>query len=275
MADSVVLSVSQSQNVAQLLQLAEQRERSTRRLSTGQEVSSIQDNPQNYLRASALTQQADGFLDAKAGIGLAIDKLSATGAGLDAIEKLGQQLKGLAIAAQSADADTRAELAQQFDVTRQQLDLLAGDTSFLGTNLLSSPADNLNVSVSPAPGTELTAQGRPSDSASLGIGDAASYGSFATAADVESALADLGNAIADVRTSAASFANDTAILNVREEFSRNLADVLQDGAAKLTEADLNTEAASLLTTQTRDALAREGLRITGQSQSQLAALIAA
>jgi flagellin len=275
MADSVVLSVSQSQSVAQLLQLAEQRERSTRRLSTGQEVSSIRDNPQNYLRASALTQQANGFLDAKAEIGLAIDSLSATGAGLDAVERLGEQLKGLAIAAQSADAGTRAELAAQFDVTRQQLDLLANDASFLGTNLLSTPADNLNVSVSPAPGTELTAEGRATSSAGLGIGDAASYASFATAADVESALSDLNGAIATVRTSASSFANDAAILNVREEFSQNIANVLQDGAAKLTDADLTAEAASLLTNQTRDALAREGLRITGQSQSQLADLIAA
>lgn len=274
MADNVVLSVSQSQSVAQLLQIAQQREVTTRRLSTGLEVSSIRDEPRNYLRASALTDQANGFLDAKAEIGLAIDSLSAAGAGLGAVEKLGQQLKGLAIAAQSADADTRAELATQFDETRQQLDLLAGDTSFLGTNLLSTPADSLNVSLSPAPGTELTAEGRATDSASLGIGDAASYGSFATAADVESALADLSNAIADVRASASSFANDVAILNVREEFSQNIADVLHDGAAKLTEADLNAEAASLLTTQTRDALAREGLRITGQSESQLAALIA-
>ena len=46
-------------------------------------------------------------------------------------------------------------------------------------------------------------------------------------------------------------------------------------ANKLTEADVNAEAAALLSIQTRDALAREGLRITSQSQSQLADLIGA
>lgn len=273
MADSVVLSVSQRQSVLELLRIADQRDRATRRLSTGLKVNQATDNPQAYARATALRDQASGLLDASARIGTALDTLAATQTGLDAVEKLGQQLKGIALAAQSADPATRAELAQQFDTTRQQLGLLAGDASVLGVNLLSNPADTLSVDFGGAPGADLTAAGTPTDAASLGVGDAASYNGFASAADVQNALGNLDTAIGSVRNTAAGFATDAAILNVRDEFSRNVANVAQQGADKLTQADLNSEAAGLLATQTRDALARQSLRITGQSQILLAQLV--
>ncbi len=275
MADDVVLGIAQSQSVSELARIADQRAQITRRLSTGRTASEIGDDPASILRASALQDQAAGFLQAKSDIGQAISSLSAAQTGLESLEKLTDQLKGLAVWAQSADAEIRAELAQQFDSVRRQIGLLAADTSFLGTNLIDNPAASRGVSLSPAPGTELTVEGRASDAATLGIGDAASYGGFATVAGVETALNDLDAATRTLRSSASSFANDTALLQVRDSYSERVANVLEEGANKLTEADVNAEAASLLSIQTRDALAREGLRITSQSQSQLADLIGA
>ena len=115
MADDVTLGVSQTQSVLELIRIADLREQTTRRLSTGRKASQIADDPASTLRANALQDQASGFLQAKADIGQAINSLGTAQTGLDSLERLTDQLKGLAISAQSADADTRAALAAQFD----------------------------------------------------------------------------------------------------------------------------------------------------------------
>jgi hypothetical protein len=273
MADRVTLNVSQMQNVLELRRLAGQRSQASGRLASGRTVSQIADGPRDYLRASALADRASKLLGAKAGIGLAIDSLGAARTGVAAVHKLGEQLKGLALAAQSADPDGRTELAAQFDTVRQQIDLLVADASFQGTNLLGNPAASLDVLLSEQAGSTLSIGGRSSDAAALGIGDATAYNGFATAADVEAALGVIDNALATLRGAASQTAADTAILGVREAFAGNLAETLRDGAAKLAGADLNAEGARLLSVQARDALAQEGLRLTARSQSQLAALI--
>lgn len=273
MADSIVLSVSEMQTVLDLQRLADQRSRATGRLSSGRRIDRITDGPRDYLRASALANRASDLVAAKAGIGQAIESLAAAGTGLDAVRKLGEQMKGLVLTAQSTDADGRAELAARFDTVRRQMDLLVADVSYQGANLLDDPAGSLKVPLSDRADSTLVVEGQASDVATLGIGDAAAYNGFVSAADIETALAAVDGALSTLRGAASRTSADTAILKVREDFAGNLAGTLQAGAAKLTEADLNAEGARLLTVQTRDALAHQGLRITAQSHSQLAALL--
>ena len=146
MADNVVLSVSQRQSILELMRLGTQRDHSSKALSTGQSVSSISDNPRDYLRASALSSQASDLLSAKSDIGLAIDSLATAQVGLDAAQRMTSQLQGLAESARTATTATeRSEIAAQFDVVRQQLDLLVADASFQGVSLLDNPAGSFGV----------------------------------------------------------------------------------------------------------------------------------
>ena len=273
MADNVVLSVSQRQSILELMRLGAQRDHSSRALSTGQSVSSISDNPRDYLRASALSSQASDLLSAKSDIGLAIDSLATAQVGLDAAQRMTSQLQGLAESARTATASQRTEIAAQFDVVRQQLDLLVADASFQGVSLLDNPAGSFGVDLNGTSGNDLNVSGNATDSASLGVGAASTYNSFATNTDIDNALSAIEGATASIRSTASGFTTDAAILNVRQDYNQQAANVLEQGAAALTEADLSAEAARLLTIQTRSSLAQQSMAITAQGQSQIASLI--
>lgn len=274
MAD-VTLNPVQRDILIQRLNVAAVREQTTERLSTGRKINSVTDGPHDYFRASALTARVNDLLATKSDIGRGIDTLAASQVGTDAIEKLADQLKGLAYSAEGNEA-LRSTLAEQFDVVRGQIDNLVKDTSFLGVNLLSNPADSLRVSVSDQPGKELTVTGDASDSAGLSIGSAVSdYGNFATLADIENALTAVDAAISQVRRTASDIGSNAAILQVREDFTQDLANVLQSGADKLVSADLNAEGAKALAAGVRDSLAGEAQRIAARSEAAVVDLIAA
>jgi flagellin-like hook-associated protein FlgL len=60
-------------------------------------------------------------------------------------------------------------------------------------------------------------------------------------------------------------ANNLSIITAREEFSAQMINTLGDGAAKLTEADMNEEGANMLMLQTRQALGTTSLSLASQA----------
>ncbi len=273
MTESIALYAAQRQFLTARTQIFRARNEASDRLASGRRVSGITENPVNFLRSQALTNRVGALRDAKASIGQGISALQATNVGTRTIEGLTQQLKGIAKAAQNATSDERAELVKQFDTVRRQIDSLANDVSYQGVNLISSSPDKLDVATSDKPGVSLTIQGAASDAASLGIGDAAGYDNFATQAGIDQAIADIEGATAKVRANESNIVGNAAVLNIREDFTRNLANTLEGGTAKLTLADANEEAARLLSANVRDALSAQGLRITAQSDRSIVNLI--
>lgn len=273
MTESIALYAAQRQFLTARARILVARNEASDHLATGRRVSRVTDNPVNFLRAQALTNRVGALRDAKANIGQGISALQAANDGTRAIEGMAQQLKGIAKAAQNATPEQRVELVKQFDTVRRQIDNLANDASYQGVNLISDPAGKLEIAVSDKPGVSLTIQGEALEVSGLGIGDAASYNNFATQADIDQAIADIETATATVRTSAAGIAGNAAVLTARQEFSSNLANTLQDGAAKLTLADANEEAARLLSANVRDALSVQAMRITTQSDRLIIDLI--
>ncbi len=272
--DNFALGAAQRSTIYERQRIADVRQESSNRLATGRRVNEVRDAPADFFRAQALTSRISNLLDTKAEIGRGIDSLAATQVGLNSIEKFSEQLKGLAISAQSADASEKAEIATQFDRIRNQLDLLVGDASYNGTNLLSDPADSLRVSVSDRGGDRFVINGQASDSASLGVGTATTgFNGFASQADIDSAILAIDSAITDVRSNASRVGSNAAILNIRESFTQDLANTLQTGVDKLVNADLNKEAARSLATSVRDGLAQEGQRITSQAEHQIVDLV--
>ncbi|MCB1681383.1 MAG: flagellin, partial [Alphaproteobacteria bacterium] len=69
-----------------------------------------------------------------------------------------------------------------------------------------------------------------------------------------------------VRSFGNSIANDLAIIQTREDFTKNTINNLQEGADKLTVADQNEEGANLLALQTRQTLGVTSLALASQSQ---------
>ncbi|MDP6180868.1 MAG: flagellin, partial [Desulfatiglandales bacterium] len=68
---------------------------------------------------------------------------------------------------------------------------------------------------------------------------------------------------------AQAMGTNASVLNLRLDFTTNLINSLEEGAAKLVNADLNEESANLLTLQTRQQLGTIGLSIAQQSEQSI------
>ena len=89
---------------------------------------------------------------------------------------------------------------------------------------------------------------------------------------IDAALGQATAAVDTVRTSAATLASSSSALQTRINFTEDLANTLEAGAAKLTEADLNEEAANRLSLQTRQALGNNALALGAQSERAILGL---
>jgi flagellin len=72
---------------------------------------------------------------------------------------------------------------------------------------------------------------------------------------------------------AKALSQNVNIVSIREEFTNNMIDTLEQGADKLTLADLNEEGASLLALQTSQSLAIQSLALASQSQQAVLQLL--
>lgn len=167
----------------------------------------------------------------------------------------------------------RAAAETQFDSLRIQIDNLVNDSTFLGINLLKALPDSLTVKFNEDGTASLTVSGIASDVAALGISAVDSADSFATDAGIDTIVAQLDAALTTLRTTQSTLGGNNALINIRVTFTENLINTLEDGAAKLINADLNAEAATLLALQTRHDLALGALSLSFDNGSAIFALL--
>jgi flagellin-like hook-associated protein FlgL len=238
--------------------------RTQERLATGKRVNSALDNPINYFAAQNYTNRASDLDARKDGMGEAIQTVKAANAGVEAIQKLIESARGIAQAARaSSDATARAAFAAQFDDIRGQIDALAGDSGYAGTNLLAG--DTLTVTFNEDGTSTLDIVGFDATTAATGIDVAAAANAWLANGDVDAALADLEAALTEVRSQSQALSSSLSIVEIRSEFTDGIVNTLVDGADKLTAADMNEEGANMLMLQTRQALGTTALSIASQA----------
>lgn len=163
----------------------------------------------------------------------------------------------------------RANLAKQFNEMRTQLDRLAEDASFNGINLLRG--DNLKIVFNEL-GTshiEIMARGsdgqeRPINSVTLNLRELAPE-DLDFDADIDQLLHNLQLSLGEVRSQASDLGSTLSIVQNRENFTKEMINTLQTGAANLTLADTNEEAANMLALQTRQQLSQTALSLASQA----------
>jgi flagellin-like hook-associated protein FlgL len=243
------------------------------RLSTGLKVNSAIDDANAFFTARALTNRADDLSSLKENIDLSISTLQAAIAGIEAITELVEQAKGLANTAKATgDTAERSLLAVQFDALLVQIDNLANDSSFNGTNLIRATPDNLEVDFNEDGSSDITITGLDSTTGTAGLDIAAAANDFADIADVNVAITDLNSALTELRTNAATLGSNNTVLQTRLNFTDELVNTLKDGSGKLTLADLNEESANLLALQTRQQLGLNSLALAAQSERAILSL---
>jgi flagellin len=169
-------------------------------------------------------------------------------------------------AAQGADTTApnpkRAELVDQYNELLSQINDLAKDASFNGVNLLDG--DELQVIFNEDGSSKLDITGVTFNAAGLGL-TALDADAFDTNTDINGVLSTLKSSIETLRTQASKFGSNLSVVETRQNFTKDMINVLETGSANLTLADTNEEAANLLALQTRQQLSSTALSMASQA----------
>ena len=140
-----------------------------------------------------------------------------------------------------------------------QYDSLINDAAYKGTNLLKG--QSLKINFNEDRSSMIKVQGTAADSLSIGI----SQSQWGELSAIENALNELENAVNTLRSLASEFGNYYSIVTTRQDFTENLINVLEEGADKLTLADMNQESANMLALQTSQQLAVNSLSLASKA----------
>ncbi len=272
MAD-ISLTAGMRQNLYSMQNTATLMDRTAGRLSSGYKVQTALDDPINYFAAEGHRQRATDLAGRKDEMGEAIQLAKAGNNGIEAITDLVASAKSLAQSALSAETETEFDdLEAQFNDLRTQIDELAGDSGYKGVNLLGGTSEELVVSFDEDGNSQVTLSGFDGTTASGGLSiaqlgsDAWSDGSGAVdASAINTSIAELDAARTTLRSEAKTLADNLSTITIRQDFTSNMINTLNDGADNLTLADMNEEGANMLMLQTRQGLGTSSLSMASQA----------
>jgi len=136
-------------------------------------------------------------------------------------------------------------LERQYDGILRQLDEIAQDSSYRGTDLLTE--DTQRVFFNEQRTSFLDLEGIDATSSGLDL----SAADFSSLENTRLALEEIRAAREDVRAYASTLASELNVIQARSTFILQMIDTLETGSDKLTVADQNEEGAKLLALQTR------------------------
>jgi flagellin len=167
--------------------------------------------------------------------------------------------------------NTRASLVSQYNNIIAQITTTSQDSSFNGINLLYG--DDLKLTFNETGKSTLSISGVTYDAAGLGLAPLAAGTDFLDNSSANAVIAKVSAASAQLRSEASSLGSNLSIVQIRQDFSKNLINVLQTGSANLTLADSNEEAANSQALSTRQSIAVSALALSNQSQQSVLQLL--
>jgi flagellin len=172
--------------------------------------------------------------------------------------------------ADAAATATRDNFVTQYNNILNQITTTSQDASFNGVNLLSG--DTLKLTFNETGKSTLSIAGVNFNSAGLGLASLAN-GDFKDNEAVNKVVSALNTASSTLRSQASAFGSNLSIVQIRQDFSKNLINVLQTGSSNLTLADTNEEAANSQALATRQSIAVSALALANQSQQSVLQLL--
>ena len=248
--------------------------RTQTRLGTGKKVNSAIDNPTNYFTSVALQNRSSDLSARLDSIAKGIQTVKAADSGITGIKSLIGQLKGIVTDAQgTSNTADQITLGKRFVEVRRQIDRLAKDSGYDGVNLLDS--GNLTINFSEKAGDStlgLTGFSGGATSTDVGISTAAAA-DFTVAATLTQITKTLEDAETNLRNQSRSLSANLSVLTSRQDFTKNLVNVLTTGANDLVNADTNEEAANLLALNTQQSLGVNALSLASQQAQSVLKLL--
>jgi flagellin-like hook-associated protein FlgL len=164
-----------------------------------------------------------------------------------------------------ADANalaTRQSLQNDYVSLLSQIDQLARDSSYGGINLIYG--DSLKIVFNENGSSALQVVGVTFSAAGLGLASPTAN-AFQDNASINAVVGSLNNALVTLRTQASKFGSNLSVVQNRQDFSKNMINLLQIGADSLVLADSNEEGANMLALQTRQQLSTTALSLASQA----------
>jgi hypothetical protein len=186
----------------------------------------------------------------------------------------GKAFNGLTAAAPVVDPNsqaTRSSLVAQYNQVLAQINTTSQDSSFNGINLLNG--DTLNLTFDETGASKLSITGVTFNSAGLSLSNLTVGTDFLDGNSANAILKTLTQASTTLRTEASALGSNLSVVQIRQDFNKNLINVLQTGASNLTLADPNAEAANSQALSTRQSIAVSALALANQSQQSVLQLL--
>ena len=152
---------------------------------------------------------------------------------------------------------------QQYQNILSQYDSLIKDSSYKGVNLLQE--QDLKVTFNESRSAWLDVKGKDASSTALGL----TTTEWNTIEDIAQSLKEISSALNQIRSMSSELGSYYNIVLNRQDFTENLINVLEEGADKLTLADMNEESANMLALQTRQQLATNSLSLASQAAQSI------
>jgi len=173
-----------------------------------------------------------------------------------------------------ADAGSQAirtGLVNQYNGIIAQITTTSQDSSFNGINLLNG--DTLKLTFNETGKSTLSIQGVTFNAGGLGLAALTVGTDFLDNSSANKTLTALGTASTSLRTEASALGSNLSIVQIRQNFSKNLINVLQTGSSALTLADTNEEAANSQALSTRQSIAVSALALANSAQQSVLQLL--
>lgn len=288
---NIHLTAGMRQNLYSLQQTTKSMEGTQSKLASGLKIQSALDDPINFFAAQGHRQRAGDLAQLKDSMAEAVQTVKAANNGIEAVTDLIASAKSIAQSAKSAEGtDAVNTLANQYNDVLNQIDKLASDSGYKGVNLMGGSDQKLAVlfsendsnskitltgfeaSVSSSSG--LTINTSTVDYAGSATGtatkawtvtDEATSSTTISTTGIDASITQLDAVRDELRTQAKGLASDLSTITIRQDFTSNMINTLEDGAAGLTEADMNEESANMLMLQTRQQLGTTSLSLASQA----------
>ena len=171
--------------------------------------------------------------------------------------------KELEISQKGNGSSSLAEEERQYRLILRQIEEIAADSGYKGINLLQN--QKLKINFNEDRSSKIEVNGVDATLSGLGL----VTDSVNSRLDLLKAADELNEALNRLRSWSSEFGNCYSIVTTRQDFTENLINVLEEGADKLTLADMNQESANMLALQTAQQLAVNSLSLASQASQSI------
>jgi flagellin len=241
-----------------------------RHISTGLKINGPKDDASTYAIAQSMRGDIAGMDAVKLSLSGGSSIVDTAIEGARAVSDLLIEMKAKAVQASQdgLDAASQNAIDSDFDNMVEQLQEIVNSSKFNGTNLIDASVTTLNV-LSSVDGDFINVRGQDLNTTTIGqtsaSGNTISQADLSSPANALIALDIIDSAIDEVSASLAELGSDGNRLELQNDFTTKLRDILTAGVGNLVDADLAEESAMLAALQVKQQLGTQSLAIANQS----------